>query len=138
MPLDPELSQRILAAVEEGFAEQIAFTQELVRFPSLRGQEHTIQDYVFRALRERGYAMERFAMDRNAIERHPGGAPSRKSIPKLRSSSASIGRRRIWGARSSCRPTSTSSRQGQKQCGRGRPSHRTSRAIGSMAVAGPT
>jgi acetylornithine deacetylase len=75
MALDPELSQRILAAVEEGFAEQIAFTQELVRFPSLRGQEHTIQDHVFRALRQRGFAMERFAMDRHAIERHPGGAP---------------------------------------------------------------
>jgi acetylornithine deacetylase len=75
MSLDPNLRDRIIASVEQGFAEQIAFTQDLVRFRSLRGDEHAIQDFVFRALRERGYAMERFAMDREAISRHPGGAP---------------------------------------------------------------
>jgi acetylornithine deacetylase len=74
MPLDPDLRDRLIASVEQGFAEQIAFTQDLVRFRSLRGQEHAIQDFVFRALRERGYAMERFAMDAEAIARHPGGA----------------------------------------------------------------
>ena len=44
----------------------------LVRFPSLRGAEHAIQDFVFRALRDFGLTMERFAMDRDAIARHPG------------------------------------------------------------------
>jgi acetylornithine deacetylase len=73
--LDADLRDRISASVEQGFDAQIAFTQELVRFRSLRGEEHAIQDFVFRALRERGYAMERFAMDREAISRHPGGAP---------------------------------------------------------------
>ena len=33
MPLDPALRDKILASVEAGFAEQIAFTQELIRFP---------------------------------------------------------------------------------------------------------
>lgn len=75
MPLDPALRERILSAVAEGFADQIAFTQELVRFPSTRGQEHAVQDHVFRALKARGYAMDRFAMDREAIAAHPGGAP---------------------------------------------------------------
>ncbi|MEA2758133.1 MAG: acetylornithine deacetylase [Methylobacteriaceae bacterium] len=74
MALDANLRDRIIASVEQGFAEQVAFTQDLVRFRSLRGEEHAIQDFVFRALRERGYAMERFAMDREAISRHPGGA----------------------------------------------------------------
>src|SRR5918911_1428464 len=74
MPLDPSLRARIAASVEAGFIEQIAFTRELVRFRSLRGAEHAIQDFVFRALRERGYAMDRFAMDRGAIARHPGGS----------------------------------------------------------------
>lgn len=46
----------------------------LVRFPSVRGEEHAIQDFVFRTLRERGFAMDRFTMDRSAIERHPGGS----------------------------------------------------------------
>ncbi|KAA2234953.1 ArgE/DapE family deacylase [Salinarimonas soli] len=75
MPLDPALRDRIVAAVAEGFAEQVAFTQALVRFPSLRGEEHAIQDFVFRALRDRGFAMDRFAMDQEAIAGHPGGAP---------------------------------------------------------------
>lgn len=75
MPLDPALRDRILASVEAGFAEQLAFTQAMIRFPSTRGAEHTVQDFVFRALRERGFTMDRFAMDREAIARHPGGAP---------------------------------------------------------------
>src|SRR4051794_18733950 len=73
--LDPTLRDRIIASVEQGFPEQIAFTQELVRLRSLRGEEHGIQDFVFRALRDRNFAMERFAMDAEAISRHPGGAP---------------------------------------------------------------
>ena len=75
MPLPPDLSNRILRSVEEGFPAQVAHTQDLIRFPSLRGQEHAIQDFVFRSWKERGYAMERFLMEREAIERHPGGAP---------------------------------------------------------------
>ncbi|WP_419899179.1 ArgE/DapE family deacylase [Roseomonas sp. USHLN139] len=75
MALDPALRQKILDSVEAGFAEQLAFTQALIRFPSLRGAEHACQDFVFRALRERGFAMDRFAMDREAITAHPGGGP---------------------------------------------------------------
>lgn len=75
MPLDPALRDRILAAVEAGFAEQVAFTQEMIRFGSLRGQEHAVQDFVFRALKGRGFTMDRFGMDREAIAAHPGGAP---------------------------------------------------------------
>ena len=63
MPLDPTLRDRILASVEAGFAEQIAFTQEMIRFGSVRGEEHTVQDFVFRALKARGFTMDRFAMD---------------------------------------------------------------------------
>jgi acetylornithine deacetylase len=74
MPLDPALREKIAASVEEGFAEQLAFTQGLVRLPSLRGEEHVIQDLVFRTLKDRGYAMDRFQMDRAAIEAHPGGS----------------------------------------------------------------
>lgn len=75
MSLDPALRDRILAAVDEGFDEQVRYTQDLVRFASTRGQEHTVQDFVFRAMKDRGFTMERFAMDREAIAAHPGGAP---------------------------------------------------------------
>ena len=73
MTLHPTLRDRIIASVAEGFDAQIAFTQDLIRFPSRRGAEHAVQDFVFRALRSRGYAMDRFEMDQGAIERHPGG-----------------------------------------------------------------
>ncbi|MAO25989.1 ArgE/DapE family deacylase [Roseovarius sp.] len=75
MTLDAPLRDQILASVEAGFDEQLAFTQEMIRLQSLRGAEHSCQDFVFRALRARGFAMDRFAMDRTAIEAHPGGSP---------------------------------------------------------------
>jgi acetylornithine deacetylase len=72
MTLDPTLRDRIIASVAKGFDQQIAFTQDFIRFGSTRGAEHAVQDFVFRALRKRGYAMERFEMDQAALERHPG------------------------------------------------------------------
>lgn len=74
MSIEPSLRDRILTSVGEGFAEQVEFTKALVGFPSQRGAEHTIQDFVFRSYRDHGLTMERFAMDRDAIERHPGGS----------------------------------------------------------------
>jgi acetylornithine deacetylase len=74
MSLESALRDHIVASVNDGFAEQIEFTKALVRFPSLRGAEHTIQDFVFRSLRDFGLTMDRFDMDRDAIARHPGGS----------------------------------------------------------------
>jgi acetylornithine deacetylase len=74
MTLEPSLRDRILASVADGFAEQVEFTKKLVAFPSVRGAEHAIQDFVFRAYRAHGLAVERFSMDRDAIARHPGGS----------------------------------------------------------------
>lgn len=74
MALDADLQAKIIQAVADGFDDQIAFTQELVRMPSLRGHEHPIQDLLHRTLQSRGYAMDRFKMDREAIAAHPGGS----------------------------------------------------------------
>ncbi len=74
MPPDAKLRDDITAAVDANFDAQLKFTGDLVRFRSLRGDEHTIQDFAFREMRKRGLAMERFGMDREAIERHPGGS----------------------------------------------------------------
>ncbi len=73
--LDPALSDRIKVAVKEGFEDQIALTRALMRFPSQRGAEHAIQDFIFREMRRRGMAIDRFGMDAEAIASHPGGAP---------------------------------------------------------------
>ncbi|MCT8973932.1 ArgE/DapE family deacylase [Microbaculum marinisediminis] len=75
MVLASDVRNAIIASVEQGFADQVAFLRELVAFQSVRGAEHAVQDFIFRGLSQRGYAMDRFAMDRDAIERHPGGSP---------------------------------------------------------------
>jgi acetylornithine deacetylase len=74
MPIESGLRDRIIEAVKQGFTDQIEFTKALVRFPSTRGAEHAIQDFVFRSYKEHGLALDRFDMDRAAIERHPGGS----------------------------------------------------------------
>ncbi len=73
--IDEGLATDIVAAVDAGFDAQVAFTQDLIRFPSLRGQEHTAQDFLFDALQQRGYAMDRWAIDVSDIEGHPGFSP---------------------------------------------------------------
>ena len=73
--LDPALEAQIIAAVDDGFDEQIEFTQQLVRHPSLRGREHTAQEQVHSALRARGYTVERWAIDVDEIRDHPGFSP---------------------------------------------------------------
>jgi acetylornithine deacetylase len=74
-PLDETLAAKILKAVDDGFDDQKAFTQKLIRYPSVRGQEHTAQDFIHKALSERGYAMDRWAIDEAAIKDHPGFSP---------------------------------------------------------------
>ena len=74
-PHDRELVADIIAAVEDGFPAQLAFTKELVGHPSVRGQEQSAQDFIHRSLGERGYAMDRWAIDVGEIENHPGFSP---------------------------------------------------------------
>ena len=64
----------IIASVKAGFEEQIGFTKALVRYQSVRGAEHAIQDFIFRSYRDHGLAVDRFQMDRSSIESHPGGS----------------------------------------------------------------
>ena len=73
--LDEPLAADILAVVEDNFELQVAFTQELVRFPSLRGHEHTAQDFLHDEMARRGLAMDRWAIDVAEIEPHPGFSP---------------------------------------------------------------
>lgn len=74
MTIEHGVRERIIASVRDGLAEQIELTKALVRFPSVRGSEQAIQDFVFRSFRDEGLALDRFSMDRAAIEQHPGGS----------------------------------------------------------------
>src|SRR5262245_4753977 len=67
-----DIRHHILASVDEGFEQQVAFTKQLMRSPSTRGAEHAVQDMVFRALRDRGYALDRFEMDEATLRAHEG------------------------------------------------------------------
>jgi acetylornithine deacetylase len=73
--LDSDLSTAIMKAVDAGFDDQVALTAELVKFPSVRGAEHTAQDFVAAALRERGLAVDRWRIDVEAIRHMPGFSP---------------------------------------------------------------
>lgn len=74
-PADPATEQAIIEAVDAQFDAQLALTQDLVRIPSQRGQEHLAQERVFRELEQRGYGMDRFAIDIDSIQDHPGFSP---------------------------------------------------------------
>ena len=49
-----DLRARILDAVDALFDEEVAFTADLVRMPSLRGREAEAQRFYAAALEERG------------------------------------------------------------------------------------
>lgn len=73
--IDPTLAKDIRNAVDRGFDEQVDFTEELVKFPSLRGREQTAQDFMAHELRARGYAVDRWEIDLDAIRHLPGYSP---------------------------------------------------------------
>jgi acetylornithine deacetylase len=73
--LTPEVTKRILSAVDANFDRQVKFTQDLVRYPSLRGAKHTAQDLLFESISERKFAMDRWRIDVDDIKNHPGFGP---------------------------------------------------------------
>jgi acetylornithine deacetylase len=73
--LDQDLATRIMTAVDGGFDAQLDLTAELVKFPSVRGAEHTAQDFVAQAMRERGLTVDRWTIDVDAIRHLPGFSP---------------------------------------------------------------
>jgi acetylornithine deacetylase len=72
---DAATLERLFAAVDAGFAAQVAFLQELVRFPSRRGEEAPLQDWMAREFARRGYAVDRFTLADVPLPAHEKGAP---------------------------------------------------------------
>ncbi|HML08569.1 MAG TPA: ArgE/DapE family deacylase [Xanthobacteraceae bacterium] len=73
--LDQEITRSIMTAVDAGFEEQIELTAELVKFPSVRGAEHTAQDFVAGEMRRHGLAVDRFQVRLEDIRHLPGFSP---------------------------------------------------------------
>jgi len=72
---DPALTDSILAAVDAGFDEEVDFVAKLTRFPSLRGQEATAQDFMAEAFRARGWSVDRWKIELDDIKDLPGFSP---------------------------------------------------------------
>lgn len=66
----------ITEAVEAAFEKEIAFLQEIVRAPSLRGDEAGVQRIVAGALAGRGYEVETYPVEVEALKNHPAFSPA--------------------------------------------------------------
>ncbi len=69
------IASKIMDAVDAGFDGQVEFTRQLTAIPSLRCQEAPAQDFMARAYKERGYAVDRWKIDVDAIKHLPGFSP---------------------------------------------------------------
>ncbi|MFD1213674.1 ArgE/DapE family deacylase [Arthrobacter sp. GCM10027362] len=74
MPTE-EQTRRILDAVDAAFDAQLAFTQDLVRHPSLRTREGSAQDLLYAAMAGRGLEMDRWELDPAELATHEGFGP---------------------------------------------------------------
>lgn len=70
--LSRELTDRICAAVDAAFEEQLDATAELVEIPSLRKNEEPAQDYLEEKLRDCGLSIDRWTIDSPELRAHPG------------------------------------------------------------------
>lgn len=80
--LERKVAEAIEDAVDRNFDAQIAYTGDLVRHPSLRGDEHTIQDFVADAFRARGLEIDRWRLSPEEIAAHPGAGQVRVSYDR--------------------------------------------------------
>jgi len=72
---EAEIKRQLVDAVDKAFDDQVAFTAELIKYPSLRGQEHTAQDFMASAMRDRGLAVDRWQVRIEDIQHLPDFSP---------------------------------------------------------------
>ena len=69
----------VLAAIEvavgANWERQVAWLQELVRFPSRRGKEGPCQDWIAREFARRGWSVDRYTLDQVEMAHLPGYSP---------------------------------------------------------------
>jgi acetylornithine deacetylase len=66
------LQERIVAAVDDGFDEQIALTRALIAEPSLMGHEASAQQLMADAMRARGLVVDHWLIDPSDLQEIPG------------------------------------------------------------------
>ena len=70
-----DLVDKLRAAVDRNFEDQVAFLADMVKFRSLRGQEGPLQVWMAERLAERGYKVDRFSLADVDLMSHPKAAP---------------------------------------------------------------
>jgi acetylornithine deacetylase len=78
---DAALLARLAAAVEANFEREVGFLAELVRFPSTRGNEAPLQDWMARQLAARGYGVDRYTLADVPLAQHPKASPMVEADP---------------------------------------------------------
>ena len=69
------LIERLRAAVDSNFAAQTAFLADIVRHPSLRGQEAPLQAFIADQMAARGWQVDRFSLADVDLAAHPKASP---------------------------------------------------------------
>ena len=72
---DPATLDRLTRAVDANFDAQVKFLSDIVRFPSRRGEEAPLQDWIARQLAGRGYEVDRFSIADVPLAAHPKASP---------------------------------------------------------------
>ncbi|MEE8121013.1 MAG: ArgE/DapE family deacylase [Anaerolineales bacterium] len=73
--MDAHLIGKIMDSVDEGFDGELDLLAELVKIPSIRGQEAPAQDFMARLFQDRGYAVDHWNINLEDIEHMPGFSP---------------------------------------------------------------
>jgi acetylornithine deacetylase len=71
----PAIPERLRAAIAANFAAQTSFLADIVRFPSLRGNEAPLQDFLARQMATRGWRVDRFSLADVPLAGHPKASP---------------------------------------------------------------
>ena len=70
-----DVMERLRAAIEENFQDQVAFLQKMVQFRSLRGEEEPLQQWMAAQFAKRGYKVDQFSLADVNLMSHPKAAP---------------------------------------------------------------
>ena len=92
---DAALLARLAAAVDANFDKEVAFLGDLVRFPSTRGNEAPLQDWMARQLAARGYGVDRYTLADVPLAQHPKASPMVEADPAKSVQVVATHRRRI-------------------------------------------
>ena len=72
---DAALIKKLEAAVDSNWDRQVAWLQNLVRFPSVRGKEGPCQDWLAREMAARGWSVDRYTLSEVQMDHLPGFSP---------------------------------------------------------------